>query len=104
MDITQILTLNYPEAQWVLDGNDYAGLTWLSDTPKPTKAALEKQWADVQYKIALEKNDEARRNAYQTESDPLFFQWQRGEATEQAWKDKIAEIQALYPEPTKPAN
>jgi hypothetical protein len=103
MDITQILTLNYPEAQWTLDGDDYAGLTWLSDTPKPTKAALEKQWADVQYKTAVEKNDQARRNAYQTESDPLFFQWQRGEATEQAWKDKVAEIQARYPEPTQPA-
>ena len=102
MDITQILTLNYPESQWTLDGEDYAGLTWLSDTPKPTKAALEKQSVDVEHKTAVEKNDQDRRNAYQTESDPLFFQWQRGEATEQAWKDKVAEIQARYPEPTKP--
>jgi hypothetical protein len=39
-----------------------------------------------------------RRQAYQLEADPLFFKWQRGESTEQAWLDKIAEIRARYPE------
>jgi hypothetical protein len=33
-----------------------------------------------------------RREAYQKESDPLYFKWQRGEATQQEWLDKIAEI------------
>jgi hypothetical protein len=39
-----------------------------------------------------------RRQAYQLEADPLFFKAQRGEATEQEWLDKIAEIRARYPE------
>jgi len=43
--------------------------------------------------------DQQRHAAYVAESDPLFFQWQRGEATEQAWRDKVAEIQARYPDP-----
>lgn len=34
------------------------------------------------------------RTMYQNEADPLFFQWQRGEGTEQAWLDKVAEIKA----------
>lgn len=38
-----------------------------------------------------------RAEAYRTESDPLFFKWQRGEATEQEWLDKIAEIKTRYP-------
>jgi hypothetical protein len=38
----------------------------------------------------------ARRMAYQFEADPLFFKWQRGEATEQEWLDKIAEIKQRY--------
>ena len=38
-----------------------------------------------------------RQIAYQQESDPLFFKWQRDEATEQEWLDKIAEIKARYP-------
>ena len=38
-----------------------------------------------------------RMYLYQEESDPLFFKWQRGEATKEEWLEKIAEIKALYP-------
>jgi hypothetical protein len=34
----------------------------------------------------------SRRIAYQAEADPLYFKWQRGEATQQEWLDKVAEI------------
>lgn len=37
-----------------------------------------------------------KQYAYQKESDPLFFKWQRGEATEQEWLDKVGEIKARY--------
>ena len=40
----------------------------------------------------------ARRAAYQEESDPIFFQWQRGEKTQQDWLDKIAEIKLRFPD------
>lgn len=46
----------------------------------------------------LQAETEARRaKAYRTESDPLFFKAQRGEATQQEWLDKVAEIKARYP-------
>ena len=102
MNIPLILETNYPGEQWVLDGEDYAGLEWLSETPKPTKAALEKQWAQVEYDTQVESVNAQRLTAYQTESDPIFFEYQRGENTEEAWKAKIAEIQARYPFPTAP--
>jgi len=38
-----------------------------------------------------------RKRAYQEESDPLFFDWQRGEATETQWLAKITEIKARFP-------
>jgi hypothetical protein len=38
-----------------------------------------------------------RRGAFQAEADPLFFAWQRGEATEEDWLAKCAEIRARYP-------
>jgi hypothetical protein len=41
--------------------------------------------------------EEQRREAYAAESDPIFFRWQRGEATQQEWLDKIAEIKARLP-------
>lgn len=38
-----------------------------------------------------------RAAAYVAEADPLFFKAQRGDATQQEWLDKIAEIKARYP-------
>jgi hypothetical protein len=61
MDIPTILTRKYAGTEWTLDGDDYTGLTWLSDTPKPTKSALEKLWPTVQQEIADEK--QAREDA-----------------------------------------
>jgi len=54
MDITMILTKRYEGSEWTLNGDGYSGLTWLSDTPKPTLKTLEGLWADVQAEIAAE--------------------------------------------------
>jgi len=54
MDIPLILTRRYAGSEWVLNGDDYAGLTWLSDTAKPTEATLSKVWASVQSDVAAE--------------------------------------------------
>jgi hypothetical protein len=47
----------------------------------------------------LEEQKAARAAAYQTEADPLFFKWQAGEGTQEAWEAKRAEIRARYPYP-----
>jgi hypothetical protein len=51
MDISTILTIKYQGSQWTLDGEDYNGLTWLSDTTKPTKKQLSDLWPEVQSEI-----------------------------------------------------
>jgi hypothetical protein len=38
-----------------------------------------------------------RKDAFVAESDPIFFMSQRGEATQQEWLDKVAEIKARWP-------
>lgn len=43
---------------------------------------------------AAQERDERLRIAYAQEADPLFFKWQRDEATRQQWLDKVAEIKA----------
>ena len=48
MDIAKILEVNYTGSAWTLNGDDYEGLTWLSDTQKPTKKQLEDLWPSVQ--------------------------------------------------------
>jgi hypothetical protein len=50
-----------------------------------------------QANIKQRRLDGQRIQAYRTESDPLFFKAQRGEATHQEWLDKVAEIKARYP-------
>lgn len=42
-------------------------------------------------------NKQLRADAYKQESDPIFFQWQRGTKTQQDWLDKIEEINQRYP-------
>lgn len=48
IDYTKILEYKYPTDEWTLNGDDYEGLTWLSDTPKPSKSTLDGLWAEVQ--------------------------------------------------------
>jgi hypothetical protein len=48
IDYTKILVSKYSGSEWTLDGEEYKGLTWLSDTPKPTKAKLDGYWDEVQ--------------------------------------------------------
>lgn len=48
MDYTKILNLYYPNSSWSLNGSDYSGLTWYSDTPKPTQEELDALWPATQ--------------------------------------------------------
>jgi hypothetical protein len=54
MDYAAILTRRYAGEEWTLNGDNYTGLTWLSDSKKPTKKELEALWSDVQAEIAAE--------------------------------------------------
>jgi hypothetical protein len=47
--------------------------------------------------VVTVRADAARSEAYAKEADPIFFRAQRGEATQQDWLDKVAEIKARYP-------
>jgi hypothetical protein len=45
----------------------------------------------------IEGVENARRNAYTAESDPLFFKYQRGEIEKEVWVNKVDEIKSRYP-------
>jgi len=101
-DYAAVLTANYPGAQWSLSGNDYDTLDWLDDTPKPTQAELDAAWPQVDYDNQVAAVEQARRADYEAQSDPLFFEWQRGDGTEQAWLDAVAAVKAAHPYPPAP--
>jgi hypothetical protein len=54
IDYTLILTKRYAGKSWTLNGDDYEGLTWLSDTPKPTKEELDALWESTQAEVAAD--------------------------------------------------
>lgn len=101
-DYTAVLTANYGNDQWTLNNNDYATLQWLSNTPKPTQAELDAQWPQVNYDNQCETVATTRRLAYEAQSDGLFFAWQRGDGTEAAWRQAVAQIKSANPYPPAP--
>jgi hypothetical protein len=92
----------YKNLVWTLNGDDYDGLTWLSDTPKPTQAELDAAWPDVQASRAIAAVQDARRARYLAETDPMFLKAMRDEedgVTLDAWKAAVAAIKADLPYP-----
>ena len=99
MDISAILTHNYAGEEWSIADNSYSSLVWLSDTPKPTLEELQAQWEAVEFEIEVERIESLRKAAYREETDPIFFSYQRGEATEQEWLDAVQAVKEQYPYP-----
>ena len=59
-----ILNCKFANSKWTLNGDDYSGLTWLSDTPMPTREELDNLWDEVKSEIANEvKAKESARTA-----------------------------------------
>ena len=69
----------------------------------PEEKAERAAWKKSEAERNKAEATEARRSGYVRISDPVFFQWQRGEKTEQDWHDAIAEVNALYPIPGEDA-
>lgn len=99
MDIASILTRRYSGSVWTLNGDDYAGLTWLSESPKPTEKQLLALWPEVQHDAAYEQVEKARQVAYTTASDPVFFEYQRGDKTEAEWLAAVQAVKDAHPYP-----
>jgi hypothetical protein len=99
MNIALILTRKYPNTTWTTSGDDYENLNWLDKSPKPTEAELEKLWPEVQFEFEYEIVEKTRANLYREISDPIFFQYQRGTATEKQWLDAVKSIKESNPYP-----
>jgi hypothetical protein len=102
IDYALILNANYPGTQWALDGETYDGLTWLDETPKPSQAELDAAWPQVDYNNQVEIIETTRRTQYEAQSDGLFFEWQRGTNTKEAWETAVQAIKDANPYPPAP--
>lgn len=57
---------------------------------------------EAAYQAALADRDQAVRAALAAEADPLFFRWQREEATRDDWLAAVAAVKARFPRPDAP--
>ena len=103
MDIPAVLNAIRPGTRWTLDGDDYAGLTWLDDSPKPTKKTLDDAWPQVEYEREYAAVEGARRARYQSETDGIYMAAVRDDLPLDDWKAAVAAIKADLPYPEAPA-
>ena len=101
-DYPLILSTIRPDSLWTLRGTDYAGLTWLSDDPKPTKKTLDDAWPQVQYEREYAQVEQARRARYQDETDGIYMAAVRDDLPLDDWKAAVAAIKADLPYPEEP--
>ena len=99
IDYSQILSVNYPGTQWSLNNNDYDTLQWFSDGNPPTQAELDAAWPQVDYDTQVAAVETTRRTQYEAQSDGLFFEWQRGTNTKEAWEAAVQTVKDANPYP-----
>ena len=101
IDYSLILSSKYKEDQWSITGNDYSGIQWFSDTPKPSDKELKALWDQVKYELEYEAVSAARHSAYTASggSDSVYMKFQRGQATKQEWLDAVQAINDAHPYP-----
>lgn len=103
--LVRILDYLVPDWQAVIVGEpasetDYLeNVDWQDLRSQPTWSEIELARPVVEKQLLENEAKNNRANAYRSESDPLYFGWQRNENTEQAWLDKVAEIRTRYPYP-----
>lgn len=97
-----VLQANYVGAEWSISANDYDTLEWYSASTKPTKAELDAAWPTVDYDDQYAAVQTTRRTQYETQSDGIYFEWQRGTNTQVAWEAAVQAVKDANPYPPEP--
>ena len=79
---------------WVADDSIYFATIFGEMT---SQEVADDYWTPTQIEIYNNQQADLRAQAYPKDSDPIFFQYQRGIKTQQEWLDAVAAVQAQYP-------
>jgi hypothetical protein len=80
------------------------GIVWTGVDPDRVYPDMKPIMAEYDRLLADEprRQVEAQRlSAYEQTSDPIFFQYQRGDATEQDWLDAVQAVKDNHPYPAE---
>ena len=97
INYTQILTLNYPNTQWVLYGDKYSGLEWHDPTPKPTQEELDALRISTQKTINKAAYKAKRAAEYPPMTDYLDGIVKGDNTQVQAYIDACNAVKNKYP-------
>lgn len=67
----------------------------------PEQVSFIDAWNDGAFEREYNAVTETRQQQYAKLSDPIFMQYQRGEATEQEWLDAVQAVKDANPYPVK---
>jgi hypothetical protein len=98
MDYGLILSRKYVGQSFSV-GETYKSIVSLDGSVIPPRAELEALWPEVQYEVAMERVELARQVAYRKTSDPIFFEYQRGDKTEAEWLAAVQAVKDAHPYP-----
>ena len=84
------------------DAEEYeAFLEWFGDGTPPTWDDILSASSGIEYQQQYDAVTVARQTGYQQTSDPIFMQYQRGEATEKEWLDAVEAVKDANPYPVR---
>lgn len=93
--ISDALVKLRPGAEWSIDNNSYAELTWLdSEQTKPTEEEVVQKIAELTYQKEVEVYKEQRAREYPPYADQFDQIFHDGI---DAWKATILEVKRRYP-------
>ena len=96
--ISDALVKLRPGAEWSIDNNSYAGLTWLDETQtKPTEEEIVQKIAELEYKKEVEVYKEQRAAEYPSIEDQQDMQFHDAVNGTTTWKDAIQSVKDKYP-------
>jgi hypothetical protein len=95
-----ILGYYFPNAEYILNGEQYSDLLWLSNTPKPTQLELDALWEQTQQKeLKLNCKQQASKLLSETDwtiildvSDPTNSPYLTNQAEFIAWRNQIRSL------------
>lgn len=85
----------YPNAVSIDDGTGAFDIN--GNKIELEQAKIDSAATIVAQEQAIKNAKDDRLRAYISESDPLFFKFQRGEATKEEWIAKVDEIRQRFP-------
>ena len=96
--ISDALQVLRPGAEWAIDNNSYAQLTWLdTEQTKPTEEEVVQKIAELTYQKEVEVYKEQRAAEYPSYADQFDKIFHSGV---NAWKTQIRTIKERYPKQT----